>query len=178
MLAICTFFVLIPMSKHMHLVMALPNVFFFDTQPVGKMRPLQMDENGTAVSLEELDLETFGASQYTQLSWRSLIDGWACTSCARCQDVCPAYASGKDLNPMQIIHDVRGYANEHSELLLKGEAPEEDITFHFINRNPEVVEFRERLLPLDLSQGVPCHTRSPLSFIATKRTHKLIPRPS
>jgi Fe-S oxidoreductase len=131
MVAICTFLFLIPVSKHMHLVMALPNVFFFDTQAAGKMRPLQVDENGTAVSLDELDLETFGASQYTQLSWRSLIDGWACTSCARCQDVCPAYASGKDLNPMQIIHDVRGYANEHSELLLKGEMPEEDIISRF-----------------------------------------------
>ena len=131
MLAICTFLFLIPVSKHMHLVMALPNVFFFDTQPMGKMRPLQMTDNGTAVPLDDLDLETFGASQYTQLSWRSLIDGWACTSCARCQDVCPAYASGKDLNPMQIIHDVRDYANEHAELLLKGEAPEEDIISRF-----------------------------------------------
>ena len=131
MLAICTFMFLIPLSKHMHLVMALPNVFFFDTQPMAKMRPLQVDENGTAVSLDELDLETFGAAEYTQLSWRSLIDGWACTSCARCQDVCPAYASGKDLNPMQIIHDVRSYANEHSQLLMKGEAPEEDIISRF-----------------------------------------------
>ena len=120
MLAICTFLFLIPLSKHMHLVMALPNVFFFDTQPMAKMRPLQVDENGTAVSLDELDLETFGAASYTQLTWRSLIDGWACTSCARCQDVCPAYASGKALNPMQIIHDVRAYANEHSELIVQG----------------------------------------------------------
>jgi len=131
MVAICTFLFLIPLSKHMHLVMALPNVFFFDTQPVGKMRPLQMDENGTAVPLDDLDIETFGASQYTQLTWRSLIDGWACTSCARCQDVCPAYASGKALNPMQIIHDVRGYANDHAQLLLKGEQPEEDIIARF-----------------------------------------------
>ena len=115
----------------MHLVMALPNVFFFDTQPMAKMRPLQVDENGTAVSLDELDLETFGAASYTQLTWRSLIDGWACTSCARCQDVCPAYASGKALNPMQIVHDVRAYANEHSELLFKGEAPEEDMISRF-----------------------------------------------
>ena len=102
-----------------------------DTQPMAKMRPLQVDENGTAVSLDDLDLETFGAAQYTQLSWRSLIDGWACTSCARCQDVCPAYASGKALNPMQIIHDVRAYANEHSELLFKGESPEEDMITRF-----------------------------------------------
>ena len=112
MVAICTFLFLIPLSKHMHLVMALPNVAFFDTEPMAKMRPLATDESGSAVSLEELDLESFGAANYTQLTWRSLIDGWACTSCARCQDVCPAYASGKALNPMQIVHDVRHYAND------------------------------------------------------------------
>ena len=131
MVAICTFLFLIPLSKHMHLVMALPNVAFFDTEPMAKMRPLAMDESGSAVSLEDLELETFGASTFTQLTWRSLIDGWACTSCARCQDVCPAYASGKSLNPMQIIHDVRNYANEHSTQLLAGETPDEDIIARF-----------------------------------------------
>ena len=39
--------------------------------------------------------------------------------------------SGKALNPMQIVHDVRAYANEHSELLFKGEAPEEDMISRF-----------------------------------------------
>lgn len=131
MVAICTFLFLIPLSKHMHLVMALPNVAFFDTEPMAKMRPLAIDESGSAVSLEDLELETFGASTFTQLTWRSLIDGWACTSCARCQDVCPAYASGKSLNPMQIIHDVRNYANEHSTQLLAGETPDEDIIARF-----------------------------------------------
>lgn len=131
MVAICTFLFLIPVSKHMHLVMALPNVAFFDTEPMAKMRPLAIDESGSAVALEELELETFGASTFTQLTWRSLIDGWACTSCARCQDVCPAYASGKSLNPMQIVHDVRNYANEHSSQLFARETPDEDIIARF-----------------------------------------------
>ena len=131
MVAICTFLFLIPVSKHMHLVMALPNVAFFDTEPMAKMRPLAVDESGSAVALEDLELETFGASTFTQLTWRSLIDGWACTSCARCQDVCPAYASGKSLNPMQIVHDVRNYANEHSSQLFAGETPDEDIIARF-----------------------------------------------
>ena len=52
-------------------------------------------------------------------------------TCARCQDVCPAYASGKDLNPMQIIHDVRHYANENVTTLMAGEAPEQDIIARF-----------------------------------------------
>lgn len=127
MVAICTFFVLIPVSKHMHLVMAFPNVFFYDTEPMAKMRPLAVNESGQAVPLEDLDIEAFGVSSYEQFTWRQLIDGWACTTCARCQDVCPAYESGKALNPMQIVHDVRDYANEHAPILLKGEQPEETI---------------------------------------------------
>lgn len=125
MLAISIFLFLIPLSKHMHLVMAVPNVFFHDTGPVGKMRPLAVGENGKAVPLDELDIDSFGVSSYTQYTWRQLIDGWSCTSCARCQDVCPAYESGKALNPMQVIHDVRNYANEHAPILLAGETPEE-----------------------------------------------------
>ena len=130
MLSICIFFVLIPLSKHMHLVMAVPNVFFHDTEPSGKMRPLAVGDDGKAVPMEEvLEIDPddlgLGASSYTDYTWRQLIDGWSCTSCARCQDVCPAYASGKGLNPMQVIHDVRNYANEHAPLLLSGEQPGE-----------------------------------------------------
>ncbi|MDP7312771.1 MAG: (Fe-S)-binding protein [Candidatus Thalassarchaeaceae archaeon] len=136
MLAICTFLILIPISKHMHLVMAFPNVFFHDLEPMAKMQPMAIGGDGKAVPLEELDIETFGASEYTQLSWRQLIDGWACTTCVRCQDVCPAYESGKGLNPMQIVHDVREYANEHAPILLKGETPEESIIARF---TPEAI---------------------------------------
>ena len=125
MFAICCFLVLIPVSKHMHLVMAIPNVFFHDTNALGTMRPLAVDDSGKAIPLEDLDIDSFGVSTFDQYTWRQIIDGWSCTSCARCQDVCPAYESGKGLNPMQVIHDVRDYANEHAPILLKGENPEE-----------------------------------------------------
>ena len=130
MLSICIFFVLIPLSKHMHIVMAVPNVFFHDVGPNAKMRPLAVDDFGRAVPMDdilEMDSLGFGVSNYTDYSWRQLIDGWSCTSCARCQDVCPAYASGKGLNPMQVIHDVRDYANDHAPILLSSETPEETI---------------------------------------------------
>ena len=131
MLAISTFMFLIPLSKHMHLVMAFPNVFFHDMRPMATMEPLARGEDGKAVLLDDLDIESFGTVNYTDLTWRNLIDGWACTSCARCQDVCPAYASGKALNPMQIIHDVRHYANDNSTALMAGETPEQDIIARF-----------------------------------------------
>jgi len=131
MIAICSFLILIPVSKHMHLVMAFPNVFFHNVEPMGKMKPLAVGDDGKAVPLEELDLESFGVSTYNQFTWRQLIDGWACTTCARCQDACPAYESGKALNPMQIIHDVRDYANEHHVALLAGEDVEENMIARF-----------------------------------------------
>ncbi|MDE0858277.1 MAG: (Fe-S)-binding protein [Candidatus Poseidoniaceae archaeon] len=131
MLAISTFLFLIPLSKHMHLVMAFPNVFFHDMRPMATMEPLARGEDGKAVLLDDLDIESFGTVNYTDLTWRNLIDGWACTSCARCQDVCPAYASGKSLNPMQIIKDVRNYANDNSTALMAGETPAEDIIARF-----------------------------------------------
>ena len=58
------------MSKHMHLVMAFPNVFFYDTEPMAKMRPLAVNDSGQAVSLEDLDIEAFGVTSYEQFSWR------------------------------------------------------------------------------------------------------------
>ena len=131
MLAISTFLFLIPLSKHMHLVMAFPNVFFHDMRPMATMEPLARGEDGKAVLLDDLDIESFGTVNYTDLTWRNLIDGWACTSCARCQDVCPAFQSGKSLNPMQIIHDVRHYANDNSTALMAGETPAQDIIARF-----------------------------------------------
>ena len=94
MLSICVFLFLIPLSKHMHLVMAVPNVFFHDVGPTAKMRPLAVDDFGRAVPMDDIlekDSIGFGVSNYTDYTWRQLIDGWSCTSCARCQDVCPLY---------------------------------------------------------------------------------------
>jgi hypothetical protein len=35
------------------------------------------------------------------------MDTYACTECARCTNYCPAYNTGKNLSPMQLIHDIR-----------------------------------------------------------------------
>ena len=62
------------------------------------------------VDLPKLDLEDekqWGVGQYEQFSWKSLLDTYACTECARCTNYCPAYNTGKNLSPMQLIHDIR-----------------------------------------------------------------------
>ncbi|MBT6644557.1 MAG: (Fe-S)-binding protein [Euryarchaeota archaeon] len=136
MLCLAGFLMAIPASKHMHLVMAFPNVIFHDRKGMAVMKPMATTENGTAVLLDDLDLESFGTLNYVDHSWRQLIDGWACTHCARCQDVCPAYVSGKPLNPMQIVNDTREYALEHQTILLAGDVPEETMIARF---NPDAI---------------------------------------
>jgi Fe-S oxidoreductase len=62
------------------------------------------------MDLPKLNLEDetqWGVGKFEQLSWKSLLDTYACTECARCTNYCPAYATGKNLSPMQLIHDIR-----------------------------------------------------------------------
>ena len=133
MVLIGGFLIEIPQTKHSHIIGTIPNVMFQDHDPMGTMIPLQTNENNEAVKTDDLDFDnlTLGVNKFADFTWRQLSDGWACTACARCQDVCPAYNSGKTLNPMQIVMDVKDYGREHGSLLLTGKEPEETIVDRF-----------------------------------------------
>ena len=90
----------LPYSKHLHVVASLPNVYLSNTSGpgvVGAMAPMDL----------EGDVEVFGAKDVPQLSWKSLLDGFACTECGRCTSVCPANITGKPLSPRKIMVNVR-----------------------------------------------------------------------
>ncbi len=92
-----TFLNYLPYSKHIHLLGALPNIF---------LRNL----SDRKLDMPKLDLEDenqWGVGRVEQFSWKSLVDTYACTECARCSNYCPAYNTGKNLSPMQLIHDIR-----------------------------------------------------------------------
>jgi Fe-S oxidoreductase len=96
-LIIFTFLNYLPYSKHIHLLGALPNI-------------ATRNRSERKMDLPKLDLEDetqWGVGNYQQFSWKSLLDTYACTECARCSNYCPAYATGKNLSPMQLIHDIR-----------------------------------------------------------------------
>jgi Fe-S oxidoreductase len=96
-LVLFTFLNYLPYSKHIHLLGALPNIFF-------------RNRSSRKLDLPRLNLEDetqWGVGQVEQFSWKSLLDTYACTECARCSNYCPAYATGKNLSPMQLIHDIR-----------------------------------------------------------------------
>ena len=86
-------------SKHSHIIAALPNIYFRN-----------LDQRGIVpkLNLEADDITQTGVvSEYKDFTWRSLLDSFACTECARCTNSCPAYNTGKPLSPMQVIHDIR-----------------------------------------------------------------------
>ena len=45
----------------------------------------------------------FGASVVEDFTWKQLLDTDACTMCGRCTSVCPAHATGKPLDPREIV---------------------------------------------------------------------------
>ncbi|MCS7006803.1 MAG: (Fe-S)-binding protein, partial [Thermoleophilia bacterium] len=98
---ICAFLVYLPYSKHLHIVTAAINVFFSRTRQRGRLEPLRFD-------LPEEELR-FGAGTARDLTWKAVLDTLSCTECGRCQDVCPAYATGKALSPKLLVMDLRDH---------------------------------------------------------------------
>ena len=104
-----TFLAYVPHSKHMHIIFAIVNTFFMDLTPKGALKKVDLEKT-----------TTFGVNRVEQLSWRQLLDGYACTECGRCTDACPANATGKPLNPMRIITNMRDTLDEQGAAILGG----------------------------------------------------------
>jgi Fe-S oxidoreductase len=89
----------LPYSKHLHIATAAFNVWFARTRAPGRLEPLRFD-------LPEAELR-FGAATAADLTRKEVLDGLSCTECGRCQDACPAWATGKVLSPKLLIMGVR-----------------------------------------------------------------------
>lgn len=93
--AILSFLVYIPGSKHRHILLAGPNIFYRSLKPKG-----WLPEPNQRILKDE-------AEDKIDLSWKDKLDVLACTECGRCQAVCPAAASGSDLSPKLLIMTLR-----------------------------------------------------------------------
>jgi len=99
-LLILGFLVYLPYSKHLHIFLAAVNVFFGRTRARGRLEPINFDAAADA------DVR-FGAATAADLTWKQMLDTVSCTECGRCQDVCPAYNTGKELSPKLLIMALR-----------------------------------------------------------------------
>jgi Fe-S oxidoreductase/nitrate reductase gamma subunit len=90
------FLVILPVTMLRHMFTSPLNMYLRDRErPKGAMKAMP--------NLMETELETFGASTVEDFTWKQLLDTDACTMCGRCTSVCPAHATGKPLDPREIV---------------------------------------------------------------------------
>jgi len=110
----------LPYSKHLHIATAAINVWMARTRSRGRLEPLRFD-------VPE-DQMRFGVATIADLTKKEVMDGFSCTECGRCQDACPAYATGKILSPKLLIMGVRDQVLAQStEPILGNGVPEQMI---------------------------------------------------
>jgi Fe-S oxidoreductase len=120
LLVIGVFLAYLPYSKHLHIATAAVNVWLARTRSRGRLEPLRFD-------LPDDELR-FGVATIADLTRKEVVDAFSCTECGRCQDVCPAYATGKLLSPKLVIMGVRDdlFAESEGPIIGNG-VPEEMI---------------------------------------------------
>jgi Fe-S oxidoreductase len=116
---IFTFLWYIPRSKHLHIATAALNVWLARTGAGGRLEPLRFD-----LADDEL---RFGVSTIADLTRKEVVDAFSCTECGRCQDACPAYATGKILSPKLLIMGVRDQLFAESTEPIVGNGVPEDM---------------------------------------------------
>ena len=107
--AILAFLPYFPLSKHIHLLFAPLNFLL-------KPKRRSMGEM-SFINLDDQSIEQFGASTLKDLGWEQLMDSYACIMCFRCQEVCPAYETGKILSPAALEINKRYLLNSAGTIL-------------------------------------------------------------
>lgn len=106
--AVVAFLPYFPHSKHIHLFFAPLN---FALKPERKSFG-QL----SYINLEDQSIEQFGAAKLKDLGWEQIMDSYACIQCFRCQEVCPAYNTGKVLSPAALEINKRYHLNDGDAL--------------------------------------------------------------
>jgi Fe-S oxidoreductase/nitrate reductase gamma subunit len=114
--SILIFIVILPRSKHFHIITSIPNVFLGNVTQTGNQL--------SRLDFEDESRETFGVTRIEEFSWKKLLDLHTCTECGRCDVFCPALNSDKPLSPKQFTIDLRNRLNDQTSGLLNKEAKE------------------------------------------------------
>ena len=97
-LIIMVFGVFILYSKHLHLLAGPLNLVFKNLGVKAEIPLLNLEEQ-----------EKFGTPQITDLNRKDLLDLFSCAECGRCDDVCPAFQSGKALSPKSLLEKLKNH---------------------------------------------------------------------
>ncbi len=101
--AVVAFLPYFPYSKHIHLFFAPLNFALKpERKSIGQLNYVDLDDQS---------IEQFGAGAMKDLGWEQIMDSYACIMCFRCQEVCPAYNTGKVLSPAALEINKRYHLN-------------------------------------------------------------------
>ncbi|HNY41276.1 MAG TPA: (Fe-S)-binding protein [Bryobacteraceae bacterium] len=117
-IALLVFLPLLPYTKHLHLILS-PAAVFLTRGGFSRIPPLEGDDD-------------FGLDTDKDVTRIAALQAYSCVECGRCQQHCPAYATGKALNPKEIALGFRSFLNEHganSEAPLLGAHLSEEAVF-------------------------------------------------
>jgi Fe-S oxidoreductase/nitrate reductase gamma subunit len=95
LVTVYAFIAYVPHSKYLHMFAGPFNVFLRRSTPSGELAPLDLEKS-----------EVFGLEKLPDFTWKDNLDAFACMECGRCQDACPAFASGKPLSPKMIVFNM------------------------------------------------------------------------
>lgn len=119
----------VPYSKHFHIILAFPNVYYSNLKPKGQFnnlasvtKEIKLMLNPESAPPDEPNAAPpgrFGAKDVFDLSWKQLMDAYSCTECGRCTSSCPANQTGKLLSPRKIMMDTRDRLQEVGKNIAK-----------------------------------------------------------
>ncbi|MCX7885983.1 MAG: heterodisulfide reductase-related iron-sulfur binding cluster [Verrucomicrobiae bacterium] len=134
------FIALVPHSKIFHMVSSALSIWFRNLGSPGTFPP---------------GADATGVAKITDFTWRQLLQFDACTWCGRCQDECPAHASGQPLSPKNVILQLQAHqlGKRSGELVSAAELWActtcracEEVCPVFIEQPRAIVELRRRLV--------------------------------
>lgn len=125
----------IPFSKHLHLVAGPINLYFRRQAAYGKIDK-KKDLMAMLESDDDDDDMNMGGIQYLhELPWKNILDTFACIECGRCDDICPANATGKELSPKWMIVNAKHLLMEEKDQLLKTGKSETPLVGHIMSED-------------------------------------------
>jgi len=114
----------LPISKHLHIILAFPNTYFTSLTKQGQFKNLDAVTQEVKVMFDPSlspptseDPERFGVKDVLDLTWKNLLDSYTCTECGRCTAACPANITGKVLSPRKIMMDTRDRLTEVGKII-------------------------------------------------------------
>lgn len=129
---VLVFLNILPYSKHFHIITSIPNVFFGDQTPKGRLRPMAASTEALLEKVEEATEDEakmasarIGYSRIDHFTWKDILDFYTCTECGRCTDNCPASLTGKKLSPKHFTLDLRDELYSHQAAVAEGAHPKD-----------------------------------------------------